>query len=768
MTLSLFLDVLSWGDESCTANDHVRYARAGLLVSEELPNILARWYKPPRNKNKGPRPAGACQAMQTFAIDCVLQLLEREMECAAPLFASPPSELSETHLTSFDFQAFTSTLKTRCPTAWRVIEQMSYSNNQRSRNTHKSPDMVILHQLSQAQYTRSHHRNRVAKLWAIYLKACGLSARAFDALHALGLVMSHKWTVNAYGTLSQSAMDSVRQEIQHLPWIISHDNVNIPMRVFSQRLHNQSHFISGCAATVWLLPPDATLPLGINCTFHAHRAEGCHKPFPLEDLLFGDQAAHLRTKSQYIYHVLQILLNTPDFADYKSRDHASFQPPPTVNILPCSPNDIVKQCILHTVDIEEASYEGNDRVMAEFYRQLGINSKEEVKKTGLERLIGWVGDQLTVEWLRGLFRYRHEDYNSFDHMDYLIPIFGWFHLIMAFANSLHKQYLGLSSITGSLQHAFDILQRKGLQKSETKGPFWHHLDEALHHIAEAHICATWLVVANKQSFADLATKSPGKLHSLAVRLIDQQASRCGLAKLQHLPEEEQDAVLSQWTMFNNDMLSYIELSTAIKCGDVGRMEDMLPTLLFRFAGGENSKYTIEVLELLQGLKQEWPQDVKNYVHKYCWLMNRSGKPSGWTPIDQGQEQNIGDIKVTYHSFWPGATWNYLHKVSPAIPTLHSLQCYMESEFKTVTCGAHHGIPSREVDITKLTEQYIKSNIHVYTTGRKLRGGPKNEAKDFVTNGAVDLEWLGTFENWWKNRAYERSTAEEWNVSTTNM
>lgn len=68
-------------------------------------------------------------------------------------------------------------------------------------------------------------------------------------------------------------------------------------------------------------------------------------------------------------------------------------------------------------------------------------------------------------------------------------------------------------------------------------------------------------------------------------------------------------------MFNNDMLSYIELSTAIKCGDVGQMEDMLPTLLFRFAGGENSKYTIEVLELLQGLKQEWPQDVK-YVALY--------------------------------------------------------------------------------------------------------------------------------------------------------
>ena len=142
LTLSLFLNALSWGDESCTANDRVRFARTGLLLSEELPDILARWYKPPRNKNKGRRPAGARQAMETFAINCVLQLLEQEMEHAATLFASPPSELSEIHLTSFDFKAFISTLKSRCPTTWRVIEQMSYSDNQRMRNTHKSPDMV--------------------------------------------------------------------------------------------------------------------------------------------------------------------------------------------------------------------------------------------------------------------------------------------------------------------------------------------------------------------------------------------------------------------------------------------------------------------------------------------------------------------------------------------------------------------------------------------------------------------------------------------------
>jgi hypothetical protein len=45
------------------------------------------------------------------------------------------------------------------------------------------------------------------------------------------------------------------------------------------------------------------------------------------------------------------------------------------------------------------------------------------------------------------------------------------------------------------------------------------------------------------------------------------------------------------------------------------MEDMLPHLLFRFAGGRNNKYTIEVLELLQGLQREWPLEVR-YINTW--------------------------------------------------------------------------------------------------------------------------------------------------------
>jgi hypothetical protein len=56
--------------------------------------------------------------------------------------------------------------------------------------------------------------------------------------------MSHKWTGNAVGRISKQSMDEVVELMQSFPWLISHDNVQIPFRVFSQR----------CVAVSWLLP----------------------------------------------------------------------------------------------------------------------------------------------------------------------------------------------------------------------------------------------------------------------------------------------------------------------------------------------------------------------------------------------------------------------------------------------------------------------------------------------------------------------------------
>jgi hypothetical protein len=163
--------------------------------------------------------------------------------------------------------------------------------------------------------------------------------------------------------------------------------------------------------------------------------------------------------------------------------------------------------------------------MADSFKQLLLDTKDEQERTALRRVIAWIGDQLTIERLRGLSKYRHEDHNSFDRLDYMVPIFGWFHLVMAFANSLHKQYLGTSAGIGCLRQAFDVLKRKGLISQSTKAPFWHNLDEALHHISEAHFRASWLDIGKVKALGEFKTKSPQELRNLAEKLIQTHGSR---------------------------------------------------------------------------------------------------------------------------------------------------------------------------------------------------------------------------------------------------
>lgn len=144
-------------------------------------------------------------------------------------------------------------------------------------------------------------------------------------------------------------------------------------------------------------------------------------------------------------------------------------------------------------------------------------------------------------------------------------------------------------------------------------------------------------------------------------------------------------------------------------------------------------------------------------------MNRTGKPDGWTAFDQGQEQNIKDIKVTWHSFGPEATFEYIRKVSPAIPTLRAVKDSVASQFGTLKGrGKKHSKPSKDGDIEVLRETYNTLNLYTIQSGRKFHSGD-DRASDFITLGASDLLSAsgGALERWWFNRSFDRATTELW-------
>ena len=305
------------------------------------------------------------------------------------------------------------------------------------------------------------------------------------------------------------------------------------------------------------------------------------------------------------------LLKVLNLISHSGKDSDILKPLLAIDQLLTGLENITLQYLLGSVGIPGASYEDNAQLVEEWFCQLGLDSEQDQRQMATREIVTWVGDQLTVDCLRGLFKFRAEDKNSYERLDFVVLMFGWFHLQMAYVSSLHKQYFGTTQSCG-LQQAFLLLEKKGLTKPQVKGPFHHDLhdlEEALYHVAKAHIHVDWLELRKVKQLSDLQKQSPKDLLKLAEKIVEQRASSEAMDLLDAKRENQQDEEFQQVIMWNRNMLQYIVLNQAIQNGDVGLMEDMLPHLLFQFLGGGNGKYAGEVLELLQALHWELPVEV---------------------------------------------------------------------------------------------------------------------------------------------------------------
>src|ERR1700685_829755 len=86
-------------------------------------------------------------------------------------------------------------------------------------------------------------------------------------------------------------MEEVVELMQHFPWLISNNNVQIPFRVFSQRLDNQGELGNGTAATVYIKRNDKPLSDTANNDLKKCQATGMLNPLTELDILdLADQS----------------------------------------------------------------------------------------------------------------------------------------------------------------------------------------------------------------------------------------------------------------------------------------------------------------------------------------------------------------------------------------------------------------------------------------------------------------------------------------------
>ncbi|KLO06378.1 hypothetical protein SCHPADRAFT_946131 [Schizopora paradoxa] len=750
INIAIFLDALSWGTTECASN-------RAIAQSRKL-GILSRWYEPPRPVGStNSRPHGARNAIRDVSQKCVSDLVEKELVSLYKLVYNKNKMMKETEVTRVHIKRLTKDMRNAAPILWKLLETIARTKLQEKRNIKKNPDNIITIVLSMLLYSQNQHCNLLQKIFGMYFKFRQLAIRGFDVLHTLGITMSSSWATKNLNMISDDNMNTIADYMQQLLVVLTYDNVNIHRKAFEQRIDHQTHFDSGAAGTAFVSTKRYPLSPEQVAATKAARAEGIEKPLGCLDIFELEEVASKALHPHIVNQILRTLLESPefDFKTYPHKDSHLFEAPIPLHPLPIRrPGDIPLQFLLRTVHQEETSYEGNDKLIEEWLRQLKLTSPEERRKLGTERMIPLVGDQLTVDRLRGLYKFRAEDNCSIERIEHLLYLFGWFHLLMIFACSLHKQYYGSVGSRG-LAHDFTLLNKKGISKTITKGPFHHHLDEAIHHRLDAHLRYSWMFTSGVSNLADLRQKTPAELVELAEWVYLEHASTLALDKITSQPEEEQDELRHQSVMWNRDSLHYVTLVRAVKTGDVGIMEAMLPHLLFRFVGGGNKKYSGEVIELLQMLHRELPLDVRDFVREECWLLNFQGKPDTHLPFDQAQEHNIKGIKGIDGG--PHGGWGYLYKYTPAIRTIQSVNGHIEGDFGVLSRGKKHSSPSKEADIGKLMQSYQESKIYALNDSRKF----KNDAPagDVILSGALALQKNDFFKKWNEKRAFPRSTEE---------
>ena len=144
INLTIFLDAVSWGDGECTANSKIRYERSGLMKSGELPQILHRWWRPPRSSTSNKKRASAASdVMEKFSSECFREVVDQELRAVGSVFRSPAgNDVKEETLTGFSFKEVIPSVQHLAPNLWSVLHGLAYTNSQITRKSSKNPEKV--------------------------------------------------------------------------------------------------------------------------------------------------------------------------------------------------------------------------------------------------------------------------------------------------------------------------------------------------------------------------------------------------------------------------------------------------------------------------------------------------------------------------------------------------------------------------------------------------------------------------------------------------
>ncbi|KAF9568131.1 hypothetical protein EC968_002989 [Mortierella alpina] len=268
---------------------------------------------------------------------------------------------------------------------------------------------------------------------------------------------------------------------------------------------------------------------------------------------------------------------------------------------------------------------------------------------------------------------------------------------MALGRTILRNYRGTAKESGSLEQLATMLGAGRINRIFCDNPEYHATDEFLRHVYSATVLRLWDVSVTVEETQELLGCMDDSAFNNSITakvgwIIDNNINDADI----------EDPSSANAALFLRDMTLYMELSSAIKVGDIGRLESALRWLTVVFHAGSNSNYAYELLHLRCCSVHLWDQDTKDAVLA-SMLVNKSGGPQGWKPTDLYQEHCNRTIKHVYHSLRGDTTFDMLRdRISMNIDTLDNIKDRTDEAFKAPRNKRKHAAVDAENEIVRIS------------------------------------------------------------------
>ncbi|KAL1751932.1 hypothetical protein FB107DRAFT_293531 [Schizophyllum commune] len=401
--------------------------------------------------------------------------------------------------------------------------------------------------------------------------------------------------------------------------------------------------------------------------------------------------------------------------------HSKFAPPEAIDEIPVVK---LRSAPFRMMDISQSSVGGNIDVIAQLLQQAGVGDPRDAKGPGdiidiTRHVLLFHGDLGTYERVMSILEHRSIEATPFRRFQFVVFIFGLFHMKMAAADALWRIFVrdkAAHKDPTSLMRF--VTMRPNDSGKIASGPRFRQMHEVITRTGTAFRLDAWREAAAARNPAwktleDFASSKP------TLHLIEEMAG--ALAK-SHVSSgtETYDA---------RHQLSY-----AMNIGDIGRVEVAYAPWAALFKATGKHKYATAMIESLSLLyASHFPADLRRII-RYNSLVNPTGVKGKFRALDWVQEDMNLKTKVIHGGTGSNYTKEHVIKESVLLHLYRDCHENMNRNFHLTSLTTAHAPANLTASIRLACDSMTRCEPNKFKPGR----GTEYTIVDMLDKGTLML------------------------------